>query len=212
MAIIIRDVSDDEIPRVCAIEHAAYADNLLSPFLFPGPFPADSQQQRVTQLIDMRKTDSTARYIQAYDEETGQLIAFAKWHVYDSSSAAAAARRPARNFGPGTNVEACEAFFGSLSTKKDELMGEKPHLYLHMLHTDPSFQGRGAGKILVEWGTKEADELGLPAYLESSPSGHHLYRQCGFHDVDMLKLDLGLYGGEGVYEEPLMIREPITKE
>lgn len=128
MAIIIRDVSDDDIPRVCAIERAAYADNLLSPFLFPGPFPADSQQQRVTQLIEMRKDDPTANYVQAYDEETGQLIAFAKWHVYDSPDAVAAAQRPARSFGPGTNVEACKAFFGGLSAKKIELMGEKPHL------------------------------------------------------------------------------------
>lgn len=82
---------------------------------------------------------------------------------------------------------------------------------LHMLHTDPNFQGRGAGKMLVEWGTKKADELGLPAYLESSPTGHHLYQRCGFHDLDILKLDLSLHGGKGFYDEPLMIREPSTK-
>ena len=83
---------------------------------------------------------------------------------------------------------------------------------LAMLHTDPAFQGRGAGKMLVEWGTKKADELSVPAYLESSPTGHRLYKRHGFRDLHVLKFDLSQFGGTGVYEEPLMIREPsVTK-
>ena len=128
MAIIVRDVSDDELQRACEIEVAAYANNPLSPVLFPGPFPPDSREQRLTQLIEMRNSDPTVTYLQAYDEETGQLIAFAKWHIYDTSEAAVAAQRPKRSFGPGTNPEACEAFFGGLGAKKKELMGDKPHL------------------------------------------------------------------------------------
>lgn len=127
MAIVLRDVSDDDIPRACAVERAAYADNTLSPLLFPGPFPPDSGQQRIEHLIATRKDDPTANYVQAYDEETGQLIAFAKWHIY-ATPEAAAAPRPSRSFGPGTNAPACEAFFGGLSAKKNELMGNKPHV------------------------------------------------------------------------------------
>jgi hypothetical protein len=66
--------------------------------------------------------------MQAYDEETQQLVAFAKWHIYDTPAAAAAAQRPSRSFGLGTNKEACEDFFGTLWSKKKELMGDKPHL------------------------------------------------------------------------------------
>jgi N-acetylglutamate synthase-like GNAT family acetyltransferase len=78
-----------------------------------------------------------------------------------------------------------------------------------MLHTDPAFQGRGAGGLLVKWGTKKADELGLPAYLESSTKGHGFYQKHGFKDVEVFVLDLAKYGGTGLYEEPLMIREPV---
>lgn len=128
MVIIVREVSDADIPRVAAIETAAYAINALRPILFPGPFPPDSEQQRVVELTNARKNDPTATYLQAYDEETGQLVAFAKWHIYDTPEKAAAAQRPSRTFGAGTNSKACEAFFGGLAARKKELMGQKTHI------------------------------------------------------------------------------------
>jgi hypothetical protein len=128
MAILIREASDDDLPRALEIERAAYADNPLSPILFPGPFPPDAQMQRIPDLIELRKTDPSVRFMQAYDEESGQMVAFAKWHIYESREAAAAAERPSREFGAGTNREACEEFFGQLSARKKELMSNTPHL------------------------------------------------------------------------------------
>lgn len=128
MAIVIREVSDEDLPRAVEIESAAYADNPLSPVLFPGPFPPEARSQRIPGLIKLREEDPTVRFLQAYDEEAEQLVAFAKWHIYDTPTAAAAAQRPSRSFGLGTNKEACEDFFGKLSSKKKELMGDKPHL------------------------------------------------------------------------------------
>jgi hypothetical protein len=128
MAIIVREVSDDDLPRAVEIEAAAYADNPLAPLFFPGPFPPESRQQSISHLIDTRKNNPSVKYLQAYDEETGQMVAFAKWSIYETHEAAAASQRPIRTFGPGTNPEACQAFFGTLASKKKELMGDKPHL------------------------------------------------------------------------------------
>jgi hypothetical protein len=128
MAIVIREVSDDDLPRVMAIGDLAYAGNALSPYLFPGPFPPEARAQSVSGLIETRKSDPTAHYLQAYDEESGQLIAYAKWHCYPDRKTAAAAYRPSRTFGPGSNPEACEDFFGQLSSRKKALMGDTPHL------------------------------------------------------------------------------------
>lgn len=80
---------------------------------------------------------------------------------------------------------------------------------LHLLHTDPEFQGRGAGSLLLNWGTKKADELGLPIYLESSPAGHRLYQKHGFEDVQIFQADFRPYGGP-IHGQPLMIR-PAAK-
>jgi hypothetical protein len=128
MAIVVRKVSDDDLPRAIEVETAAYADNPLSPLLFPGPFPPDASVNRVPDLIEMRNSDPTINFLQAYDEETGQLVAFAKWSVYKTNEEAATSDRPMRSFGAGTNREGCEAFFGMLKSKKKELIGHKPHL------------------------------------------------------------------------------------
>jgi predicted N-acetyltransferase YhbS len=82
-------------------------------------------------------------------------------------------------------------------------------LDLHMLHTDPKQQGRGAGSALLKWGIQKADELGLPAYLESSPDAHGFYKKYGFEDVEVYEMDLSLYGGpDKKHTAPMMMRQP----
>ena len=127
MAITVREVSDDEIPRACEIELLAYKGGALSPVLAPGPFPPESWQQRIDQVVNMRKDDPTAVYLQAFDEETGKMVAFAKWHIYETSEAASRSSRPL-SFGAGRNKEACMLFFGGMAKRKEELIGNKPHL------------------------------------------------------------------------------------
>jgi hypothetical protein len=63
--------------------------------------------------------------------------------------------------------------------------------------------------MLITWGTDKADELGLPAYLESSQKGHGVYKRYGFKDLEIVDFDTAPYGGKGVYKEPLMLRESV---
>lgn len=127
MAIIVRTVSDTELHRACVIEAAAYADNPLNPILFPGPFPQDSHQKRVDQLIQMRNNDPTTTYLQAIDQASGRMIASAKWHIYSTPEETDIPIRKLE-FGPGTNPEACKTFFGGMMERKEVIMGNRPHL------------------------------------------------------------------------------------
>jgi hypothetical protein len=127
MSIIVRDVSDNELHRACIIEAAAYADSNLNAILFPGPFPADSKQKRVDQLIQMRKDDPTAIYMQAIDTASGRMIASSKWHIYKTPKETETPTKK-MDFGPGTNAEACVAFFGGMKERKKEIMGSRPHI------------------------------------------------------------------------------------
>jgi GNAT superfamily N-acetyltransferase len=54
---------------------------------------------------------------------------------------------------------------------------------IEMLSTHPEHQRRGAGAMLMEWGTDIADSLGLRAFVQASRIGaKHLYGSHGFVD------------------------------
>ncbi|HSD25186.1 MAG TPA: GNAT family N-acetyltransferase [Solirubrobacterales bacterium] len=60
----------------------------------------------------------------------------------------------------------------------------EPHYYLSLLGTHPDHRGRGKGIGLLAANLARIDELGLPAYLESSNRGNdHRYEQLGFVQV-----------------------------
>jgi len=60
---------------------------------------------------------------------------------------------------------------------------DKPDLKL--LFTDPRVQKRGAGSMLVKWGTDQADAAGVPCIVEASSHAYEarFYHKHGFQDV-----------------------------
>jgi hypothetical protein len=65
--------------------------------------------------------------------------------------------------------------------------------------TSVKFRRLGAARRLVEWGLQQADKLGVPAYLSSSPDGYHVYSKLNFRELDHLTFSVEEYGGEGTY-------------
>lgn len=127
MAIIIQEALDSDIPRAAETEAAAYGGG--SSIFFPGTSdPGAGIKARAKQIIEMRKNDPTARLLIVVDEETGEQISFAKYHIYETSEAVAASSGRPLPSGPGVNEEACKAFFGGLILRKKEVMGLKPHI------------------------------------------------------------------------------------
>ncbi|MBR7834808.1 GNAT family N-acetyltransferase [Actinospica durhamensis] len=64
---------------------------------------------------------------------------------------------------------------------------EDPHWYLHVIGTDPAWQGRGIGAALLRSRLERCDLEGLPAYLESSKlSNVPLYEHFGFEVTGVL--------------------------
>ena len=52
--------------------------------------------------------------------------------------------------------------------------------------------------MLIEWGTRQADEAGLECYVEASVMGRPLYEKHGFRVVKELPFDCEKYGLEGI--------------
>ena len=79
---------------------------------------------------------------------------------------------------------------------------------LKYLATVPDYRGRGAASQILQWGFTQADQLGLPAYLEASDEGAPLYERRGFEKVGTFVTELKRWDGEGSLVAPLMVRQP----
>ena len=51
---------------------------------------------------------------------------------------------------------------------------------LNVAFTHPEHRRQGAGNMLMEWGTKKADEMGLETWVDATPSGEELYKKHSF--------------------------------
>jgi ribosomal protein S18 acetylase RimI-like enzyme len=80
---------------------------------------------------------------------------------------------------------------------------------LKELYVRREYQRRGIGNMLVQWGVRKADELGLLAYTEATPAGLRLYLRHGFVEVDRMAVDLEAWGrGRGqISDYHLLLRE-----
>ena len=82
-----------------------------------------------------------------------------------------------------------------------------PHWYLATLATEPARQGTGIGSALLRDKLAEADEQGVPAYLESSKDRNvPLYARFGFEVVEEFRSKTG---GPPIWR---MWREPRVPE
>ena len=59
----------------------------------------------------------------------------------------------------------------------------KERLHLAMLLTHPDFRGRGAAKMLCEWGEEEAGKKGWTVTVTASPMGARFYKATGWKVV-----------------------------
>ena len=77
----------------------------------------------------------------------------------------------------------------------------------------PDSQRRGLGAKLLEWGTQQADELGVVMALEGTPAGLSLYKRFGFVEKEVIAADMKQFGWMNPYDPDAakrvwMIREP----
>ncbi|EEA25331.1 hypothetical protein TMatcc_006444 [Talaromyces marneffei ATCC 18224] len=127
-------------------------------------------------------------WLKVIDDETGKIIAGAKWYFYERNPFAAKPGDPhghdplteeavwypegvARQFA----TSAMHAF-----EKPRVVMGQRPHSFLNIIFTLPEHQRKGIGRAILGWGLAKADKLGLESWLDGSVFGFPLYQSVGF--------------------------------
>ncbi|TVY45262.1 hypothetical protein LOCC1_G002909 [Lachnellula occidentalis] len=141
--------------EILAEQFAAFSSP-KEPCFFIG-FPETEERERaVKRMLDWWMGDESAKYMKAVDVDTGAIVSAAKWCIYDK---------------PLT----------------DEQLHAKLHVDWHpdadildVMSTHPAHQHRGAGSMLVKWGTDIADSMGVDSFIEGTITARPLYEKNGF--------------------------------
>ncbi|KAK9326844.1 hypothetical protein V1520DRAFT_97555 [Lipomyces starkeyi] len=90
----------------------------------------------------------------------------------------------------------------------------RPQLWFVLAATLPEYRRREAASMILEYGTKMADENGWCMYADSTPIGAGMYPKHGFDKIGEFVSDLGKWGGmEGeMHTTVAFIRDPQGKE
>jgi WD repeat-containing protein 48 len=114
---------------------------------------------------------------------------------------------------PELRLDALGSLLGPLRAAQASIMGtSRPYLMLNQLATHPDHQGRGAAKMMLDWGMQKADEEGLVTYLDSTVYGRAVYERRGFVLVKALEWDREPWGGEGRDWHGCMVRASRPNE
>ncbi|KAF4628575.1 hypothetical protein G7Y89_g9578 [Cudoniella acicularis] len=87
----------------------------------------------------------------------------------------------------------------SMSTWQAKLSPPGPkNMILVVIAVDPSFQGQGVGRSLIQWRTKFSDEKGIYTWVHASEAGWKIFEKEGFSEVGRLRVDLDEHASEGL--------------
>jgi len=150
----------------------------------------------------------------AEDKTTGAVVAFAYYYVF-------AQERPASEwdvpFTPqpvreGRNQWASDAGFRPIKEVKRKHYKGMPMVNLHILATHPDHQGKGAGRQLLNWGLKKAEELKVACTLEATNEGYRLYKSAGYKDLERIEVDFSSLGIKEPFVITAMMRPAAESE
>ncbi|KAK4159605.1 hypothetical protein QBC43DRAFT_361342 [Cladorrhinum sp. PSN259] len=136
--------------------------------------------EHIFNLTDYIFNSPDKYFLQVKDvSNNGERIATTAWSIFrESCTEAELQRRLKRTFDYMWAVRSPigARIAAELLGMRQAIIGTDPHVLLEDLDVHEQHMGRGAGRMLVEWGTARADIWGFQAYLEASEE------QIGFYE------------------------------
>jgi GNAT superfamily N-acetyltransferase len=206
----LRPPRRDELPTLAQVQNAAMASSAVHHLMVPNQSdPKTWRGYYEWTLLRQRArfVNPTLRFLIAEDKATGEVAGLSVWAaqgdcplltkwkdetpmwVKVEKALLDAEIKYQRYFTDVRTVvdwEFLERFFaGVVATAKKT----PPCLHLWVLVVNPTFQGRGVGKVLLDWGKKLAEEEKLPLFLESNLETPGFYAKMGMKRLGDAKMD-----------------------
>ncbi|KAH8593189.1 hypothetical protein B0O99DRAFT_627468 [Bisporella sp. PMI_857] len=203
MPLVLQKATPADLLASVPAQYAAFHTvDPLHMLIYPSPIhPTPEVIQKTIARQETTWSDPHVEWVKIVDDQTGDFIAAAKWIFHDDSDEARWEQQiepvwiegqAKGNAGPGVeDYEYVKWAVEEMNWRRRERF-RGPGAMLDLLFVAPAHHRRGAGKLLVQWGTKQADEKGWNTYVESSAAGKKLYENCGF----VVEEDVMLKGGK----------------
>lgn len=210
MTLTLRPATPADSAGITQVHTDAFADGVISQRVFPpGPLTEENWARDLASYF----TDPKVHLLVVTDDTTTPpaVIGFAKWGEPRAEDEPAPPRPTeaeimGREWPPETDLDLARAFLCGMTEKRAKAMGEARFWFLHILVVRPEYQGKGAGRMMIRWGTERADGEGLPCYLDSTAVAKGVYERYGFREVDRLVLEGQDHGGKDLVES-MMVRD-----
>jgi GNAT superfamily N-acetyltransferase len=95
-------------------------------------------------------------------------------------------------FGVSLGIELGDRIWVSSEIEASTLRYDPVDIIIDLLSlvVDQAYRGRGAGRMLIRFGTNKADELGIETVVSSLPSAKGAYEKCGLGAIEIIPADV----------------------
>jgi GNAT superfamily N-acetyltransferase len=161
--------------------------------------PSEQYYVNLAKTRAKKLANPNARVFKCIDTDLdNQMIGVAEWYIFEKGKTleeveADCVLRPPF---PEERREATVEFMEDLFKARREVLGMQACVELGSIICHPDHQRRGAASLMLQWGIKEQDRLGVIGYLEGSERGRPLYEKYGFRAVQETHFDATKYGAK----------------
>ncbi|WP_227983904.1 GNAT family N-acetyltransferase [Nocardia spumae] len=179
MKVTVRPIVASEIPELSRVLSLAFDDDPIVRWCIP----SDRGRPRRAALMFatlIRHLYLPHGAVDAAFDESGRIVGGAVWSppgAWDSGGDRSLRMLPSLARAFGLRLVAA----GAMSERMSTAHPHERHWYLAIVGTDPAVRGRGYGQALLAPRLAHCDEVGVPAYLESSKFDNiAYYERYGF--------------------------------
>ncbi|KXX74390.1 hypothetical protein MMYC01_209939 [Madurella mycetomatis] len=169
---VLSRASADDLPELARLQYKCFPPMIRE--LFMGCRTEDDLPRLVQHHEKSMRNDPSDVWIKVTDQTTGRVVAASNWKVHVNGPAPASADDEPPEWLEGEALEKSKKMLQAFNEARRKA---NPGGFIH-----PDYRRQGAGGLMMQWGCDLADQMFLPAWIEASPEGNHLYRRYGFYD------------------------------